>query len=776
MHKRHGWFIKSVLSYVLLASVLLVGAGTLIIGNIRAMISAQVMENTGSALRSVCTIFENFCRGMEEYALQIKRDAQMSPYVLQNDDYAVLRAVEELRKTAAYSNLYDTIALVYHPNKFDSVPRIYSSFAETTAQTFFSYFYRYDQWDLQNLYDEMDDYTRLVLRAPEWVTQKRVQRDRYLTGIAPLNAGTTANPRGVMLFLIAEDRFVSLLRSVNIPQDATLVLADDEGRALLSSGSLSLAADVTLPEQSGGAEAVSFSANGEQCRLWQADTGREGWRLALMMPEAAIEGAIQGPMNAILFILGLSMLAAVSASFGLSTFFFRPVKRLTNIVSSMQHEPDSQANEFEQIEMTIAGLSKTNADLSTRLHSQSSSMRQHILRSMCLGNMEQKGRFLALCAEDGIAFDETRLRVVALMIDNEERLKAYMDSAMCVITRYSLLKVLRETVNVCLVSCVGCEIGVDNSIVAVLSGNVQMENTLRAAMEQLQHVAVDHFDFTLTVGVSKIFDGLDNTGAAYRQATRAAERRFLDGCGQIFFAEQTPAETPMEEARPQLMRLEARLMGALREEKYGEAVRMLDGYVQALRELRLSPALTRHQFLMLRSSIDQQLHLLGVNADAIEWMNAQQCETLEQLRDAVAEALLRQEKERKRPADSQHSELVDRCVDYMQEHIADDSLTVDSLAEAMGISAGYLSRTFKAQMSVSPWQYFDGLRMRQACALLRGTELRIQDILSACGYVDKTNFMRKFKAQYGMTPMEYRQANSTAAYQEQKEIAPDDES
>ena len=44
----------------------------------------------------------------------------------------------------------------------------------------------------------------------------------------------------------------------------------------------------------------------------------------------------------------------------------------------------------------------------------------------------------------------------------------------------------------------GCEIGVDNSIVAVLSGNVQMENTLRAAMEQLQHVAVDHFDFTLT--------------------------------------------------------------------------------------------------------------------------------------------------------------------------------------------------------------------------------------------------------------------------------------
>lgn len=54
------------------------------------------------------------------------------------------------------------------------------------------------------------------------------------------------------------------------------------------------------------------------------------------------------------------------------------------------------------------------------------------------------------------------------------------------------------------------------------------------------------------------------------------------------------------------------------------------------------------------------------------------------------------------------------------------------------------------------------MRMRRACTLLKETDLRIQDILVACGYVDKTNFMRKFKSQYGMTPMEYRRASSAA--------------
>ena len=430
---------------------------------------------------------------------------------------------------------------------------------------------------------------------------------------------------------------------------------------------------------------------------------------------------------------------------------------------AIQKAPDPRGNEFEQIERTITGLSQMNADLVSRLHSQNGSLRQHILRSMCLGNMEQKGRFLSLLREDGIAFDEAALRMVALLIDQEDRLKAHMDEAMRVLTRYSLLKVLRETAHVCAITSVGCEIGVDNSIVAVLSGSVKETCLFMAALEQVQQVAAEHFDCTLTIGVSACFEGLENVGRNYRQAAEAAERRFLVGCGQILLAEEGTAAPQSAEIRGRLMRLEARLTGALREEKYAEAITELDQYVQAVRELRLPPALARQQFLLLRSSIYQQLHLLGADTSAVDWMPNRQYETLDSMRDAVAKVLWRLDSDRQGALDMQHSELIERCVSYMRAHMADGLLTIDGLAEALGISSGYLSRCFKAQMGVSPWQYFDGLRLRRACTLLQETDLKIQDILLACGYVDKANFMRKFKSQYGMTPMEYRRLSGNTA-------------
>ena len=55
--------------------------------------------------------------------------------------------------------------------------------------------------------------------------------------------------------------------------------------------------------------------------------------------------------------------------------------------------------------------------------------------------------------------------------------------------------------------------------------------------------------------------------------------------------------------------------------------------------------------------------------------------------------------------------------------------------------------------------------MKHACALLKDTSLRVNEILTACGYVDKANFMRKFKRQFGMTPTEYRKANSQLPFE-----------
>lgn len=755
-----NWFVKYLLSYLLLAVLLLVSVGLPVISNIRGIVGEEIMTTTAAALESAVHRFDSWCQTMDAYGRQIRSDPQMTPHTLSTDGYAVCQAVNQLKNMAVYGSVYDRIVIVYDEKYFDQMPRVFSSQESCTSQEFFSYHYRYDQWSLEDVYDDMHTIVKPVLRAPEWVAKNRVNRQQYMTYLVPLCTTTKTNQRGMLCFIVPVERFLQMISEVNIPAEATFVMLDSQGRVVLSAGEASFAEDDLFPETL--SDGKSHTVNGVSYQVLQQANGSGEWRFALMMPESAITKAMSHRMETIIVILVVGMLVAIGASLALSAMIFSPVRRLSGLTRALEHDIGDSRNEFEQIERTMKGLQKSNQDLLSRLNSQRSSLRQHMLQGMCLGRMDYKESFLTMVREEGICFDERALRVIVLQMDNAEQIDMRLDSSMRTLTQFALLKILKETVKSCHISSISFESDADTRVVALLSGNVADGGHLFGALEQVQQVTRAHMNLSLTVGVSDLFSGLEQISGEYRKALEAAERRFIDGYGHIFSAVSDVDALADEEVRRQFIRLEMRLMNALKKEKYAESIQVLEQYVQLVREVRLSPAQARQQMTLLRFSISQQLSLLGMEPHAIEWLGNHQYETMDYMQDAIAAALYELEGSDASP-DVQRSELVDRCVNYMNEHLSDETLTVDNLAEALGVSSGHLSRSFKAQMGVSPWQYFDGLRLRTACSLLKDTSLHISDILRACGYVDKTNFMRKFKRQYGMTPMEYRQTGSASS-------------
>lgn len=238
--KRMGWFLRTLLGYFLLAALLLAGVGIPVSGNVRSLVYEEILSNAQGVLESMETVFADWMRGMEEYAYQVRGDVQMNPYVLQDDGYAALNAVRELSKTVTYSNACETIVLVYASKYFSGLPRVYTSQNYTDAQRYFAYFYRYDQWSLESLYAEMASIVASVLRGPEMITVDRVRREAYMTYVVPLGASSSRNQRGVMLFLTPVSQLTAMLREINLPEEATLVLADAQGQVLLASGSLAV--------------------------------------------------------------------------------------------------------------------------------------------------------------------------------------------------------------------------------------------------------------------------------------------------------------------------------------------------------------------------------------------------------------------------------------------------------------------------------------------------------------------------------------------------------
>ena len=79
-----------------------------------------------------------------------------------------------------------------------------------------------------------------------------------------------------------------------------------------------------------------------------------------------------------------------------------------------------------------------------------------------------------------------------------------------------------------------------------------------------------------------------------------------------------------------------------------------------------------------------------------------------------------------------------------------------ALAERYHVSAGCLSAHFKKRVGVSPMQYVMLSRLNHAKVLLSQTELSVMEIAAQCGYGDVSNFVRRFRQQMGVTPLQYR--------------------
>lgn len=83
-------------------------------------------------------------------------------------------------------------------------------------------------------------------------------------------------------------------------------------------------------------------------------------------------------------------------------------------------------------------------------------------------------------------------------------------------------------------------------------------------------------------------------------------------------------------------------------------------------------------------------------------------------------------------------------------------LNVEELARGVHMSAGHLSRQFKAAYGESPYSYLMTRRIERAMALLRLTDRSVTDICFAVGCSSLGTFSTRFTELVGVSPSVYR--------------------
>lgn len=106
--------------------------------------------------------------------------------------------------------------------------------------------------------------------------------------------------------------------------------------------------------------------------------------------------------------------------------------------------------------------------------------------------------------------------------------------------------------------------------------------------------------------------------------------------------------------------------------------------------------------------------------------------------------------------------IVSEAIRLVTNHYADSDLTLFAVANTLHISKSYLSRLFQKVTGEHFSDYLKSVRLKKACQLLAETQLTNEQIIDSCGFHDIPTFYKLFKAQFSITPYQYRLENKNS--------------
>jgi AraC family transcriptional regulator of arabinose operon len=123
--------------------------------------------------------------------------------------------------------------------------------------------------------------------------------------------------------------------------------------------------------------------------------------------------------------------------------------------------------------------------------------------------------------------------------------------------------------------------------------------------------------------------------------------------------------------------------------------------------------------------------------------------------NALEEALILCDRYNPRSPGLRWDRRVQQSVDYLCSHLS-KRFSLDEMAASVGLSPSRIAHLFREQTGTTPLQFLEVQRMERARQLLEATSQTIEAVGRDVGYDDPFYFSKRFKAQAGVSPREYR--------------------
>lgn len=525
-------------------------------------------------------------------------------------------------------------------------------------------------------------------------------------------------------------------------QEGAAFLLNDYGRVIFALNDFKGMNDaVEQTRLDPGRNVIQTWVNGEDYSLVYSVSEKTGLTYGAVIAEDTYHMRVIQQVTLIWQFAVVALVLCVVAILFLTMANYRPVKHLLEMSGERR---DESSDEYEQIRSNILDTQKRVERLTEDMEAQRPYVLERLLEYMLSPHIG-RGQAEQLFEAMNLKFDHEgffAMSVRALLDDKEASENSAFKAAVIEAA---------ETMADAVSRCYCIERMDDNKLTIIV--NCQMDMDRHAYVSRFREAVLHLRHQMFVIGVGSLAPGYGEIKNSLYEANVLAENVSNRAVSFSEDLETLPGNfSQLYPVRDMML-----LIQQLKQGDDQNARESFEKILESIRKYSGSLLIFRHVTSYIVGALAETAR--QVKQDALEeriqgMLSAVELEEFRKEGERLIEEICAFVAEDKPRASSR---LQHEMIAYIDANCTQPELSLESIAEAFGLSPYYVSRFFREQNHINLKDYIADLRIERAKELLTRTDVSVGDVVSQVGYQSASSFIRKFKMVTGMTPGQYRE-------------------
>jgi AraC-like DNA-binding protein len=750
MMYRRSWFLKYFFSYlpVLILPVLLgfvfyytnITTVKQEIENVNFSALAQAgneMDYISSEMKNIAYHFSGYFidfEGLDNYSGLSGADQSILCQRLKNYEESLHYAVEIVLYLRGDSRIYTSSGLVRY-SQFEEDRRLYGNLVMSSFFTHLNSIRQPASFQIRpGTSDPSERLTSYLYPIP------------YLDVI----------PRATMCFLFRGKEMRSVLENYLGVYRGNIYLYNEVLNSLYQYENMELPGEFT--QSMAGLRGVGvqeLDSGGSRYMLMRSVSDNTGISIIAVSREKNYYSRISRMQTMLMCSILLLALAGLIIAYWMSMRNYRPLRRLVSTVAgSSRQEKGSSENEFDFLLEKWNRIEETNLELNRALDRQrplvAYSFMGNLLRGLYTGPGEIE--YYCKCANISLNFPFFAVLIISPAAHDTEHKSLSSQIQMI------LAGVEGETLRNCRLYSI--ELILEQQVAVIVNAREKTEEgkdmRVFAANLLAEHIR-ESYRLAVKIGCGGICDSPLNINASFMEAKVLMEEYFLNKERIMVFEDMVSSRNSGTYRYPVIE--QSLFIQSVKQANREIALAAVDKMIEHIAAEDSYPLIQCLCFdiinMLIKTTGSLEIDLEKSHIKALASFS-----DLEHFREKVRETTVLICDKFGKMYELKNKLLKTRIIDFVNDNFTSGQLSLQQVADKFDISLNYVSRFFKQETGSHFNHYVSMLRMDRAKDLLANSDKKVKDIIFEVGYIDAASFLRKFKAQEGITPGQYRERTS----------------